>query len=143
MLGHNITLRLKLSDFIEHEGEKLIIDLINSAYKVIHFKLHLWYEEDTIKPKLLKDFVAKYEKELHFRTKITNSSKLNRNEFIWYDILPYSNSVDSGTWRFKYCYSDVKTFEGLDDGLNQFKSTLEFCSKPKSDRPIRKQKRND
>ena len=28
MLGHNITLRLKLSDFIEHEGEKLIIDLI-------------------------------------------------------------------------------------------------------------------
>ena len=81
MQGHNMTLRLKLSDFIEHEDESLVIDLINSSYRGNQYKLHLWYSEGTIKPSSLKSFILRAEKDLNFRTKITNQSEIKRNEF--------------------------------------------------------------
>tara|TARA_R100000742_G_C4224850_1_gene47712 strand:+ start:33 stop:473 length:441 start_codon:yes stop_codon:yes gene_type:complete len=146
MQGHNMTLRLKLSDFIEHKDESLIIDLINDAYKINQYKLHLWYHEGTIKPPSLKSFIIRAEKDLNFRTKITNQSEIGRNEFVWYDIISTSDALlsqFSERYRFQYQYRYDKPVDGIIEGLNQFKETLKFCSTPRSEKPIRKQKRND
>jgi len=132
---HSITIRLKLTEFIDTELESWVIDKINEVYKIHQFKLHFWYNEGEIKPKQLKTFVKKYEMELHFKTKITPSKKLGSSEFIWYDILPLDENESDNT-RF--------TYKGdLISGLKQLKQTIDFCKKPKSEKPIRRQKRND
>ena len=132
---HSITIRLKLTEFIDTDLEEGVIDKINEVYKIHQFKLHFWYEEGELQPKRLKEFVKKYEKELHFKTKITPTKDLNSRDFIWYDLLP-SNETESDYTRFTY-RGDIL------GGLNQLQQTLEFCKKPKSEKPIRKQKRND
>ena len=40
-----------------------------------------------LQPKQLKSFVKKYEKQLHFRTKIT-PTVLGTEDFVWFDIIP-------------------------------------------------------
>tara|TARA_X000001382_G_scaffold114374_1_gene92653 strand:+ start:728 stop:1129 length:402 start_codon:yes stop_codon:yes gene_type:complete len=130
-----ITARLKLTDFIESEIEEWVIERVNEIYKIRQFKLHLWYNEGELKPKQLKTFLEKYEKQLHFRTKITPTFELGTNDFIWFDIIPDEMTISDYT-RF--------TFKGdIVNGLNQFQDTLNFCQKPKNEKPIRKQKRND
>tara|TARA_B100000073_G_scaffold345150_1_gene353516 strand:- start:1066 stop:1473 length:408 start_codon:yes stop_codon:yes gene_type:complete len=132
---HSITARLKLTEFIDTEIEDWVINKINEIYKIHQFKLHLWYDEGELKPKQLKTFVEKYEKELHFKTTITPTSELKGNDTIWFDIIPDNTNIENLS-RF--------TFRGdIVSGLKQFKSTLEFCKKPKNEKPIRKQKRND
>ena len=32
------------------------------------FSVHFWYEEDSLKPKQIKDFISEYETELKFKT---------------------------------------------------------------------------
>ena len=130
-----VRLRLKLTEFIEKDIEQEVVDKIEKLYKINNFKLHLWYREDTLQPGQLKNFIEKYEKQLHFRTKITNTSKILRHDFVWFDIIPVTELKQKNT-RFTYTGN-------IQDGLNQFEETLKFCLKPKSDRPIRKQKRND
>ncbi len=132
---HSITIRLKLTDFIDTDIEDWVINKIDEVYKIHQFKLHLWYNEGEIKPTQLKKFVEKYETQLHFKTKITPTIELSSQDFIWYDVLPIEENETLNS-RFTY-RGDIIS------GLNQLKSTLEFCKKPKSDKPIRKQKRND
>tara|TARA_B100001113_G_scaffold287169_1_gene242808 strand:+ start:396 stop:797 length:402 start_codon:yes stop_codon:yes gene_type:complete len=132
---HSITVRLKLSEFIDTEIEQYVIDRINEVYKIHQFKLHFWYHEDELKPKQLKTFLEKHEKELHFRTKITPNPDLKTGEFIWFDITPES-MVEQPNTRFTYI-GDVIS------GLNQLQEAVAFCKKPKNEKPIRKQKRND
>ena len=115
--------------------KNILLVQLNKSLKINNFKLHLWYREDTLKPGQLKNFIEKYEKQLHFRTKITNTSKILRHDFVWFDIIPVTEHKQKNT-RFTYTGN-------IQDGLNQFEETLKFCLKPKSDRPIRKQKRND
>ena len=130
-----ITARLKLTDFIESEIEEWVIERVNEIYKIRQFKLHLWYNEGELQPKQLKTFLEKYEKQLHFRTKITPTPVLGTEDFVWFDIIPDDMEISDHT-RFTYRGDII-------GGLNQFQSTLEFCQKPKSEKPIRKQKRND
>ena len=132
---HSITLRLKLTEFIETEIEEYVIDKINQVYKISQFKLHLWYDEDEIKSSQIKTFLEKYESSLHFRTKIKPTREIDTNEFIWFDVIPDKSSENL---RARYTYMG-----NVISGLNQFGETLEFCKKPKSEKPIRKQKRND
>ena len=96
----------------------------------------MWYHEGTIKPSSLKSFIIRAEKDLNFRTKITNQSEIGRNEFVWYDIIDEKDKEVASRTRFTYIGDVV-------NGLNQFEETLRFCLKPKSETPIRKQKRND
>ena len=51
---HSITIRLKLTEFIDTELENWVIDKINEVYKIHQFKLHFWYNEGEIKPKQLE-----------------------------------------------------------------------------------------
>tara|TARA_B100001564_G_C20560988_1_gene633712 strand:+ start:150 stop:566 length:417 start_codon:yes stop_codon:yes gene_type:complete len=135
-LGTVVRLRLKMTEFFDTEIESWVINRINEIYKLNQFKLHLWYENDEISPAQIKKFIKKYEKELHFKTTIKPSKEISRNEFVWYDIIPDKDVEHANLTRF--------TFVGdIIGGLNQFEKTISFCMKPKSDIPIRKQKRND
>ena len=88
-------------------------------------------------PRLVKGELWRGTKNMnHFRTTIKPTSDLDRNEFIWFDIVPDDMEY---TERSRFCYKG-----DIVNGLNQFKQTLAFCLKPKNnDTPIRKQKRND
>ena len=56
---HSITIRLKLTEFIDTDLEEGVIDKINEVYKIHQFKLHFWYEEGELQPNQLKEFVKK------------------------------------------------------------------------------------
>ena len=133
---HSITLRLKLTEFIDTEIEEYVIDKINQIYKIGQFKLHLWYNKDEVKSSQIKTFLEKYEKLLHYKTTITPTQEVGTDIFVWFDIIPD---------RKYECNRARYTYEGnVLAGLNQFGKTHEFCKKPKNnDKPIRKQKRND
>tara|TARA_B100000902_G_C26471482_1_gene510330 strand:- start:68 stop:484 length:417 start_codon:yes stop_codon:yes gene_type:complete len=135
-LGAVVRLRLKMTDFYDTVIESWVIKRINEIYKVNQFQLHLWYENDEVTPAQIKDFIKKYEKELHFKTTIKPSKDINRSEFVWYDIIQEKDVEIASRTRFTYIGDIV-------NGLNQFEKTLKFCIKPRSDTPIRKQKRND
>ena len=83
-----VRLRLRLTDFIDTIIEDWVIDKINEIYKINQFKLHLWYDEDDLTSTQLKNFIENHEKKLHFRTTIKPTSDLDRDEFIWFDIVP-------------------------------------------------------
>ena len=55
---HSITLRLKLTEFIDTEIEEYVIDKINQIYKIGQFKLHLWYNKDEVKSSQIKTFLT-------------------------------------------------------------------------------------
>jgi|TARA_A100001391_G_scaffold137919_1_gene96390 hypothetical protein len=136
-IGAVVRLRLKMTDFLDTIIESWVINRINEIYKINQFKLHLWYENDEVTPAQIKEFIKKYEKELHFKTTIKSSKEIERNEFVWYDIIDEKDKDVAARTRFTYIGDVV-------NGLNQFEETLKFCLKPKNnDTPIRKQKRND
>ena len=135
-IGAVVRLRLKMTDFLDTIIESLVINRINEIYKIHQFKLHLWYENDEVSPAQIKEFIKKYENELHFKTTIKPSKEIDRNEFVWYDIIHNEDKDVANRTRFTYIGDVV-------NGLNQFEQTLKFCMKPKSEIPIRKQKRND
>ena len=61
----NMSLKLKLSEFIEDKLQKRIIMRIHEIYGSLNcpFKLKLWYDEGEIKPKELKgSSIAKLQK---------------------------------------------------------------------------------
>ena len=130
-----VRLRLKMSDWVKTEIEEYLINRLAELHKIHQFKLHLWYDDGDLSPTELKKFITKYEKQLFFRTIITPTSDIKRNDFIWYDIIPSELKPFDRT-RFTYA-GDIF------GGLLQFQKTLEFCMKPRSETPIRKQKRND
>jgi hypothetical protein len=78
----------------------------------------------------------KWEKKLSFKTVVTQGSTIKPNEFIWFDIiptgLPYSNNK-----RFQFTYSNTNS---ILNGLQQFYEVAKFTT---SEKPIKKQKRND
>ena len=66
------------------------------------------------------------------RFQISDEKTLYQNDFA---ALEKDKDITNRT-RFTYIGDVV-------NGLNQFEKTLQFCLKPKSETPIRKQKRND
>ena len=82
-----VRLRLRLTDFIDTVIEDWVIDKINEIYKINQFKLHLWYDEDDLTSTQLKNFIENHEKKLHFRTIIKPTSDLDRDEFIWFQMI--------------------------------------------------------
>ena len=130
-----VRLRLKMTDFLDTEIESWVINRINEIYKINQFKLHLWYENDEVTPHN-KRIYQEVRKKLHFKTTIKSSKEIERNEFVWYDIIDEKDKEVQSRTRFTYVGDVV-------NGLNQFEETLRFCLKPKSETPIRKQKRND
>ena len=65
-----VSLRLKLSDFINTDIEQEVMERINNIHSELHTTvlLYLWFVEDEISSKDLKKFLMKWEDKLTFKT---------------------------------------------------------------------------
>ena len=87
-----ISLRMNLSDFINKDYEKDIVEKLEGVHNDdIKYYLTLWYKDGTVSPQDTKRFLLDYEANLHFKTKIKVDEKLHPNDFIWYDIVSREN----------------------------------------------------
>ena len=133
-----VSLRLKLSDFINTDIEEKVMNKVNHAHNEFNITvlLYLWFEDGEVSNKDLKDFLMRWEDKLSFKTIVKQGNKLNRSDFIFFDIIP--NTVqDSTTKRFSYKYfNNNKILNGIEEFYNVVKFTT-------SDKPTKHQKRND
>ena len=133
-----VSLRLKLSDFINTDIEEKVMNIINHAHNELSIVvlLYLWFEEGEIVNKDLKEFLIKWEDKLSFKTVIKQGHEIKFNDFIWFDIVPVS--TPSITYkRFEYKYTK---YDKILDGLKEFYNVITFTT---SEKPIKRQKRND
>ena len=129
---------MNLSDFLNKPFEEDVIKKLEDAHNdSVKYYLTLWYEDGSLKPKDLKEFLVKYESRLHFKTNIKVGKELKFNDFIWYDIIDANNANKSNRVRFQYIYYNE---ESILKGLEEFHKCAKFCS---SEKPAKKQKRND
>ena len=137
-MKNKISLRLKLSDFINTKIESEIMEKINSIHKDLHIAvlLYLWFDENELSNTDLKTFLMRWEDKLSFKTVVKQSSDIKSNEFIWFDIIPKGLPYSSRKrFQFTYTNSDYILY-----GLRDFYKVAKFTT---SDKPIKKQKRND
>jgi len=133
-----VSLRLKLSDFINSDIEKAVMDKVNDIHNDLNITvlLYLWFDEDEINSTNLKKFLMSWEDKLSFRTIVKQGCKLSADQFVWFDIIP-TNVASNLRNRFQYSYSKSnKILDGLDEFYNITKFTI-------SDKPTKRQKRND
>ena len=102
--GSKLSVRLKLSDFIEN-FEEIVISRINKIYKDLNrpFVLYLWYDNEEVSPKQLKSFMLDWESSLNWKTIIRKGNTVKINEGIWYNISPVGEESE-GQVRFQYSY---------------------------------------
>ena len=117
----NMSLKLKLTDFIDEEHQDKIIMRINKMYSNLHysFTLKLWYDEPEINPKELKSFIQKWESTLQYKTTIKPTPVDMTNDFTWFDITPDTNTAKYQT-RFRYVYPEGYHWYGILNGLDDF-----------------------
>ena len=134
-----VSLRLKLSDFINTNIEENVMNRINQIHSELHVivSLYLWFEEDEITSKDLKDFLMRWEDKLTFKTVVKQGHKLQINDYIFFDIIPINISDSDISKRFTYKYKDVNM---ILNGLKEFYNVTKFTT---SDKPMKRQKRND
>ena len=121
-----VSLRLKLSDFINTDIEQEVIKKINNVHNELHITvlLYLWFEEDEINSKDLKEFLMKWEDTLSFKTVVKRGHDISFSEFIWFDIVPVNIPFSSRN-RFRYQYvSCNKVLDGLQEFYNVAKFTI-------------------
>jgi hypothetical protein len=133
-----VNLRMNLSHFLNKPFEEDVIKKLEDAHNdSVKYYLTLWYEDGSLTPVKLKDFIKKYESRLFFKTRIKVGNDLKFNDFIWYDIIDANNANKSNRVRFQYTYYSE---ENILKGLDEFHKCAKFCS---SEKPPKKQKRND
>ena len=133
-----LSLRLKLTDFINTEIESKVMEKINDIHNELHIAvlLNLWFEDGEIKNKDLKEFLMRWEDKLSFKTIVKQGSNIKTNDFIWFDIIPSGLHYTSNK-RFQFTYSNTNS---ILNGLEEFYNVAKFTT---SEKPIKKQKRND
>ena len=133
-----ISLRLKLSDFINTDKEQEIMNKINDANTQLSVTvlLYLWFEEDEINITDLKEFLMRWEDKLTFKTVVKQGHILHLRDFIFYDILPIG-VPDVVQKRFTYKYINT---DKILEGLQEFYKVVKFTT---SEKPVKRQKRND
>ena len=131
---NNISLRLKLVDFLEHED--IMIEKIGEVAKVIQpFAIYFWYQDSAdINSPTFQSFLKEWESKSNARYKTIIKILDDCKEFSWFDIIPEGIKLQS---RFQYRY---KSSSGIVLGLKAFKECYDFTSK---DKTVKKQKRND
>jgi len=133
-----LSLRLKLSDFINTEIESKVMEKIDDIHNELHIAvlLNLWFDDGEITNKDLKEFLMRWEDKLSFKTIVKQGSDIKTNDFIWFDIIPSGLPYTSNK-RFQFKYSNTNS---VLNGLQQFYEVAKFTT---SEKPIKKQKRND
>jgi hypothetical protein len=134
-----VSLRLKLSDFINTDIEEEVMNKVNHAHTELNVTviLYLWFEEGDVSNKELKDFLMRWENKLSFKTIVKQGHQLHINEYIYFDIIPDTVLKSNISKRFSYGYM---TSDKILDGLRQFYNVTKFTT---TDKPYKKQKRND
>ena len=133
-----VNLRMNLSHFLNKPFEEDVIKKLEDAHNdSVKYYLTLWYEDGSLTPAKLKDFIKRYESRLFFKTNIKVGDELELSEFIWYDIIHVNDANRTSRVRFQYTYSKE---ENILNGLDEFHKCAKFCS---SEKPPKKQKRND
>ena len=134
-----VSLRLKLSDFINTDIEEEVMNKVNHAHTELNVTviLYLWFEEGDVSNKELKDFLMRWENKLSFKTIVKQGHQLHINEYIFFDIIPDTVLKSNISKRFSYGYM---TSDKILDGLRQFYNVTKFTT---TDKPYKKQKRND
>ena len=129
-----ISLRLKLTDFLEHES--ILIPMIGDISKGVQpFPIYFWYRDSTdINSPSFQKFISDWEGKGGSRYKTIIKILDDCKEFVWFDIHPKDIKLHS---RFQYTYS---TSGGILLGLKAFKDCYDFTTK---DKTVKKQKRND
>lgn len=137
-MKNKLSLRLKLSDFINSKIESNVMEQINKIHNELDIAvlLNLWFDKDEIEGTELKDFLVRWEDKLSFRTVVKQSSIIKANDFIWFDIAPVNTSKSSRK-RFQFKYSENNQ---ILQGLKEFYNVAKFTT---TEKPVKKQKRND
>ena len=131
-----LSLRMNLADVLNNEDA--IIEKLNDIHKnSVHFFLELWYEEERLKLKQVREFVMKNEKNLHFKTSIKPDRTLSVNDFIWFDIINVKYRGETNRIRFEHTYNSD---DEILNCLEEFQKCAKFCT---SEKPSKRQKRND
>ena len=130
-----IKLRLKLSDFIDTDLEKIIMERIKAIENDLQIRiiLYFWLGDENID---LKSFYERWKDDLSIKTIIKNDSSLRANEFIYFDIAPHDVDYNSNV-RFQAKYKFIEEIPML---LNSFYDVTKFTTAEKNKKP---QKRND
>ena len=130
-----IKLRLKLSDFIDTDLEKIIMERIKAIENDLQIRiiLYFWLGNENID---LKSFYERWKDDLSIKTIIKNDSSLKANEFIYFDIAPHDVDYNSNV-RFQAKYKFIEEIPML---LNSFYEVTKFTTAEKNKKP---QKRND
>tara|TARA_A100001011_G_scaffold201869_1_gene210240 strand:+ start:667 stop:1086 length:420 start_codon:yes stop_codon:yes gene_type:complete len=130
----NVSLRLKLVDFLEHE--EILIPMISGIAKTTQpFPIYFWYEDSAdINSPTFQKFLSDWESKSGARYKTIIKKLDDCREFIWFDVCPNNKNLNS---RFNYKYNNSG---GIILGLKTFKECYDFTTK---DKTVKKQKRND
>ena len=133
-----LSLRLKLTDFINAEIEPKVMEKIDDIHNELHIAvlLNLWFDDGELDNGDLKNFLMRWEDKLSFKTIVKQGSNIKTNDFIWFDIIPGGLPYNSNK-RFQFTYSNTNS---ILNGLQQFYEVAKFTT---SEKPIKKQKRND
>jgi len=115
------------------------MDKVNHAHTELNVTvlLYLWFEEGEVSNKDLKDFLMRWEDKLTFKTIVKQGHKLQFNDYIFFDILPTNTPDTYIRKRFTYKYNATNR---VLNGLKEFYNVTKFTT---SEKPIKKQKRND
>ena len=134
-----VSLRLKLSDYINTDIEEKVMNIVNHAHTELNVTvlLYLWFEEGELSNKDLKEFLMRWEDKLSFKTVVKQGHQLQINDYIFFDIIPMQVSDSDISKRFTYKYKDVNM---ILNGLKEFYNVTKFTT---SDKPMKRQKRND
>ena len=115
---------MNLSHFLNKAIEESVIDKLERIHRdSITYYLTLWYEDGSLKPDDIKNFLIKYESRLHFKTNIKVGGELKTNDFVWYDIIDQNNADKTNRVRFQYTYNRE---EDILDGLKEFGVSLQI-----------------
>jgi len=134
---NKVSLRMKLSEFINTDYEPIIMEYIDECHTRKPFFLNFWCKEGEIDVDTINRFADEHKSKLHIRTVIKSTATLEPNDFIWYDIIRPEDDLQMGDCRrFVHNYKSVEELIGC---LKSFSDCAVFCAgeKPK------KQKRND
>ena len=102
----NITVRLKLSDFINTDQEKSIMEMICKTHNDLRavILLHMWYDNDDVSPSDLNKFLIRWEDQLFFKT--SNSSDITKGINQLYDCVKFITSDKPNKRQKRNDYED-------------------------------------
>ena len=82
-----VSLRLKLSDYINTDIEEKVMNIVNHAHTELNVTvlLYLWFEEGELSNKDLKEFLMRWEDKLSFKTVVKQGHQLQINDYIFFD----------------------------------------------------------